>query len=74
MAKMQEDSRKWDTDSLVLKTGMVDVGKLVVINAPNYVRTFDFVPHKTNGVFGADHRTRISYIYSRLPITYSLTF
>ena len=45
-----------------------------MIYAPNYVRTFDFVPRKVNSVFGADHMTRISYINSRLPMTHSLTF
>ena len=60
---------------------MVDVGKLIsfenlshVIYVANYVRTFDFVPRKINGVFGADHMTRVRYIYSQLPITHSLTF
>ena len=42
--------------------------------APNYVHTFDFVPRKINGVFGADNMTRMNYIYSRLPITHSLIF
>ena len=29
MAVIQENSRKWDTDSLVPETKMVDVGKLI---------------------------------------------
>ena len=84
MAVIQENSRKKDTDALVPKTKMVDVGKLIgqepigqeshVIYASNNVCAFDFVPRKTNGMFGADHMTRISHIYSRLPITHSLTF
>ena len=58
---------------------MVDVGKPIgqeshVIYAPYYVYTFDFVLHKIYGVFGADHMTKISHIYSRLPITHSLIF
>ena len=49
MAVIQENSRKYDTDSLVPETKMVDVGKPIgqkshVIFAPNYVRTFDFIP------------------------------
>ena len=35
-----------------------------MIYAPNYVCTFDFVPRKINGVFGADHMSRFNYIYS----------
>ena len=58
---------------------MVDAGKVIgqeshVIYAPKYVSTFDFVLRKINGVFGVDHMTRISHIYYRLPITYSLAF
>ena len=47
-----------------------------MIYTPNYVCTFDFVPHKINGVFEADHMTKFSYIYiyTRLPITHSLTY
>ena len=41
---------------------------------PNTSTPFNFVPRKINGVFRADYMTRISYIYSRLPITHSLTF
>ena len=66
MAVIQENSRKYDTDSLVPETKMVDVGKLIsfrdpigqenhVIYAPNYVCTFDFVPRKINGVWSRSH-------------------
>ena len=41
---------------------------------PTTSATFDFVPCKINGLFRADHVTRFNYIYSRLPITHSLTF
>ena len=58
---------------------MMNIGKPIgqeshVIYAPNYVCTFDFILHNVNGVFGANHVTRINYIYSRLLITHPLTF
>ena len=81
---MQENSRKQDTDSLVPETKIVDVGKLinfknllvrkVTFMLPTMSTPLIFVPCKINDVFGANHMTRISYIYSWLPITHSLTF
>ena len=45
-----------------------------MIYAPNYVRAFDFVPWKINGVFGVDLCIAMyTHIYSQL-ISHSLTF
>ena len=84
MGVIQGNSRKLDTDSFVPKTKMVDIGKLISFGnllsgksrdlCSYYVRTFDFVLRKVNSVLGADHMIRFNYIYSRLPITRSLTF
>ena len=37
-----------------------------MIYGSNNVRTFDFIPGKINGVFGADDVTRFNYIYSNI--------
>ena len=64
---------------------MVDVSKLISFEhllvrkvtcfmLPTTSTPLIFVPCKINSVFGANHMTRISHIYSRLPIAHSLTF
>ena len=64
---------------LVPETKMTDVGEL--INLENvlvrkitwFLLTTTSAPLILSRVFGADHMTRIAYIYSRLPRTHSLT-
>ena len=59
---------------------MVDVGKLIslgnllVRKVTWFVLTTTSAPLLLSRTFGVDHITRISYIYSRLPRTHSLTF
>ena len=58
---------------LVPKTKMVDVGKLISLGNLLVRKVMWFVLTTTSAslilshVFGADHTTRIAYIYSRLP-------
>ena len=65
---------------LVLETKMVDVGKLISLGKLLVRKISWFVLTTTSAtlilsrVFGADHITRIAYIYSRLTRTHSLTF
>ena len=66
--------------SLVPKTKMEDVSKLIslgnllVRKVMWFALTTTSAPLILSRAFGADHMTRIAYIYSRLPRTHSLTF
>ena len=77
MAVVQGSYRKWDTDSLVPETKIADVGKLISLENLLVRKVTWFMLPTTSAplilsrAFGADHMTRIKYIYSRLPITYS---
>ena len=65
---------------LVPETKMVEIGKLIslenllVRKVTWFVLTTTSVPLILSCAFGADHMTRIAYIYSRLPRTHPLTF
>ena len=62
----------------VPETKMVDVGKvislghLLVRKFTCFVLTNTSAPLILSRAFGADHMTRIAYVYSRLPRTISL--
>ena len=77
MAVVQETSRKWDTDSLIPETKMVDVGKLISLENLSVRKITRFVLTTTSAplilfhAFGANHMTRVSHIYSRLAVTLS---
>ena len=76
---MQESSRKWDTNSLLPETKMVDISKLIRLDNLLVRKVTWFVlptmssPLILSSKFGADHMTRISHIYSRLTITHSFS-
>ena len=65
---------------LVPETKMVDVGKLTSLGNLLVRKVTWFVPTTTSAplilsrAFGADHMTRITYIYSRLQRIHSLPF
>ena len=65
---------------LVPEKKMVDVGKLIslgnllVRKLTWFVLTTTSAPLILSRAFGADHMTRIAYIYSRLPRSHFLTF
>ena len=65
---------------LIPKTKMVDIGKLIslrkllVRKITWFVLATTYAPLILSCAFGADHKTRITYIYSLLLRTHSLTF
>ena len=80
MAVVQGSSRKWDTDSLVPETKMMDIGKLISFGNL-LVRKVTWLMLSTTSTplilphtFEADHMSRVSHIYSQLAVTHSLTF